>query len=373
MITKEQLQHGLEWISGKTKISVDKSSDYIDVKLYPNYPKQTKISLFLKIESDEKVQVIDLVGNGYNSGYQCGGYGRLIFNIGIQALYTYYGMPMNDPLAKKIHVYGEASSIGDPPEEPAKSECCDRRNKFWSDFGFELNDQKAFKTPMETTLADLKLRDGEVTKNGTQRIINLEKFWLNGEAPELLESDIQAFMSVDLEQFNLDECPTQKDLDTAYNVAEVHLKFLRIFIFLTLSALSVYWSFRLLETSDAFSYSIIGILFSYIIDRSFSYSIWRFLPAYQKYDRLFTQRVKMISGVKGYIVEVEQSYNGLLWRLYPGIKDFDESLSDNVFNDMAKTSKALNSFILADNRYKEYKHFMETAKRIILEREIKSY
>jgi len=202
MSTKQKLSKGLEWISGKTKITVQSDGNCLDVELYPDYPNErSSISLFLNIQRNKRVRVMDLVGNGYYTHYQDGGYGTLIFNIGIQALYAFYGVTTSDPLTHEIVVFGQISSSGDPSDEPERSECGDRRNGFWSGYGFKLKEPDAFDTPMKAKLVDLHLRGLGVTVNGTPRIVELEDFWLKGEAPSLFKSDLQILMDVDFEQF----------------------------------------------------------------------------------------------------------------------------------------------------------------------------
>lgn len=368
MVTKEQLEKGIEWISGKTKITVEYDGSHVDIALYPDYPnEQSHISLFLDIQWNNRVRVTDLVGNGYYSDYQGGGYGTLIFNIGIQALYAFYGITPSDPLAHEIVVFGKVSSSGDPDEDPARSECRDRRNGFWAGHGFKLKEPEEFDTTMKARLVDLHLRVGGMTANGTPRTVELEEFWLKGEAPTLFKSDLQALMSANLEQFNLEACPTKADIEKAWTKAVRASKAVRLALWTLLSGASIYLSFLLLDPLEALSFSLAGVFGSHLLTLLLDSRIWQYFPSYRQYRKMQDKRGEVIAGVRGYIEALEESHNGLMWRLHQGLKGLDATLADEVFADMAEASRKQYAFRLSD-RYEDYKRFVESAKGVIIGR-----
>ncbi|MCU7841597.1 MAG: hypothetical protein KZQ94_19740 [Candidatus Thiodiazotropha sp. (ex Troendleina suluensis)] len=110
MVNKSKLRHGLEWISGNTKITIQlKNNDtHMDVVILPDYPKEKdRVVLYLRFHGDHTVEVQDLHGNGISSGYQKCGYGKQIGNIGIQAVYAFYEFSFGDSVARDIMLIGE--------------------------------------------------------------------------------------------------------------------------------------------------------------------------------------------------------------------------------------------------------------------------
>lgn len=363
MITKEQLREGIEWISGKTRITVDFDGNYLDVILYPNYPNtQTHISLFLGING-HRVKVTDLVGNGHGSGLQGKGYGTQIFNVGIQALYALFGFQLGTESAKDISLSGTVSSIGDPDSEPEKSACRDRRNGFWAGFGFQVREPLGYHTSMKAVLSDLKLKDGRATANGASRIIDLNSFWDKSEKPLVFQEDIDALIQVDLEQFELDNCPKVSDIERAWDASIICSKVIRNITWISLSTLVAYASFAKLDLPDAISITFSGLIASYLLAFFVDNRLWLFLPPYKRYRHLQEKRGDTISRVKKYIQDIEQSHNGLLWRLRE-IIPINGSDRVDVLEELLEASKKQYFFKISDH-YIEYKYFIDAAKKVI--------
>lgn len=364
-MTREDLQHGLEWVSGKTKITVQYSGGYLDVFLYPDYPnEQRSICLYLGIIGN-RVSVTDLVGNGYQSGFQSDGYGTLIFNIGIQALYAFFGVKPSDQEAKEIRVTGKVSSVGDPGDEPERSKCGNRRNSFWASFGFLIKEPNNFDTTMKARLSDLHLKVGGLTTNGTPRTVTLEEFWLKGEAPKLLTLDLEALMAADLEQFQLDQCPTEEMLEAQWDKAISHSRGIRRSLWLLMVSVCAYIAFISFRPLDAISVSCGAVFVSFLLSSYIDNRIWNLLPSYRRYRDLREKRCEIITNIKDYIQELESSHNGLIWRLHRGLKEVDSSLADDIFTEMAEDSKKQYAFKLSDC-YENYGRFVELAKAAIV-------
>ncbi|WMS89283.1 hypothetical protein [Pleionea litopenaei] len=366
MFDMRDLKQGLEWIEGRTKITIEVCGNNIDIHLYPDYPSEkNRVSLDLCIVYGNRVWVRDLLGNGFSSGIQNKGYGTLLFNIGIQVIYTYFGIAQGNPEANNILVSGKTSSVGDPGNEPAKSECRDRRNGFWSNFGFKLKEPDGFFTPMKAKLSELHARLDGKTENGTLYGLDLEQFWLKGNAPLLFESDIRSLMKLDIESLDLDICPTQDDIEGEWVKAVYWSKIIRKTLFCGLSVVAVYFAFSWLDLLHAFSMSFTAIFICYFLSMYLDERSWRYLPAYKKYNLLQNKRGEIISNARQYIKELEKQHNGFFWRLYQGLRVIDQSLSANIFNEMSEHSKSLYTYFLAD-RYDDYAKFIRAAKVVVV-------
>lgn len=366
MISKDQLKKGIEWVSKKTKITAKYRNRYLEIKLYPDYPnEQNSIYLYLKIQSDNKVVVTDLLGNGYNTDYQNSGYGTLIFNIAIQALYALFGISNNGTLASQINVCGMVSSQGDPEEGPERLECRSRRNSFWEKRGFKLKEPEAFDTYMKARLIDLVIRSHGITANGTPRSVSLCEFWPTGKAPDLLRSDLQALISIDINKLSLEECPSKSDIENTLIKANLVSRITRWVIRILLSSISIYLIILLAGPIDTLKSSLFVILGSYVVSLLVDSHIWKHLPYYKEHYELQEENNAVIRKVKTYIERIETDHNGLIWRLHHGLKGYDTFIDNEVFSELAAASKKQNVFKLEDE-YEDYIRFIRSARDTII-------
>ncbi len=365
LYTKEHLEQGLEWISGKTKISVKHNHNFIDVTLYPNYPnKDDHINLFLKIGWDKHITVTDLIGNGYNSRYQGQGYGSLIFNVGIQAIYCFFKETDSEFDPTQIKITGSVSDSGDPPEEPAKTECFQRRNKFWRSRGFTLKDPTKPQTSMQARLSELIMTKDGITNNGAPKYIKLDDFWLKDKAPALLKSDIDALMKVGLDLDSLSSIPTPEKIDEKWQNAIRWSRFISKPL-LVIAILSVsYFSFTYLPIWDALSYSVTGLFVSYIGCYFLQGWLYTKLPIYRSYKQLQSLRGDKIRAIRNTIEKIEDSHNGLIWRIHEGLVKLNKSYDQTKFEKLAEHSKNQYFFYLQD-KYEQYVHFIEHSKLLL--------
>lgn len=77
MLTSKELDKGLEWISGKTRIIINCHDKYLDLILYPNYPvEKTRIVLYLIIDVyRNEINICDFFDPKFNIKYQKRGFG----------------------------------------------------------------------------------------------------------------------------------------------------------------------------------------------------------------------------------------------------------------------------------------------------------
>lgn len=340
------------------------------VYLYPNYPSNDSISLCLSVSDDisikKSVEFVDLVGNFYDTPYQNKGFGRLLVNTGIQVLYAWFGMSMNDLSANNIKVTGRTSPEHDPDDEQGRLEAIKRRAYFWDSFGFVLKRPEDPITPMRATLADLKMVDGENTSNGTPRIVKLDEFWLKGEAPELLKYDVDALMQINIEQFDLQKIPQINDIiDERENFDEWGMAISKV-TFVLLAAFSVLISIRLFydDFQKLLTFLAVFVFLSFVVTPFIKDWLLKKLPVYKKYQQLREQKDQLEKNVKDYIEQVENKFNGLFWRIHEPLKDMDDYFSSDVFNSLSDASKNQNPYRLSQY-YREYYDFIITAKQTI--------
>lgn len=309
MFTKEQLSHGIEWISGKTKITATYTEGFIggnlEVILFPDYPNTQSIFLYLELDSEDNVTVTDLIGNGYFSNYQSCGYGTLIFSIGVQVIYSYFGMASGDKAAKEIILTGKVSNREDPDEEQEKVKCGTRRNRFWSGNGFRLREPNKYNTIMKACLADMIIQKKGVTANGTPRNIGLEEFWLIGEAPELIEPVIQDSPPTGVGKNEADNCPTQAEVDQADKVFRQLSSGIERVLRLVVGILFVYMLVLNVKTWEIIPLSLSGLFVIYLILKCVKIRFGHLLPTYQQSLKLQQRRREFIYGTKDAVVKRE--------------------------------------------------------------------
>lgn len=374
MVTKKQLNHGLEWVNKKTKITIAyEDCGHLDIFLYPDYPnEQKKVVLFLKVnESDGRVHVTDLMGNGHESGLQNSGYGTLIFNVAIQTLYAIYEIDFGNASAETITLSASVSSSGDPTDEPYRSECRDRRAHFWSKFGFQLHEPSEFHTNMKASLNQLHLCNGEPIGNGSPRLVGLDQFWLKGHAPKVFQSDIDELLAIDFFQFNLDSCPSRNDVDQALYATLFWARCITRTLTVIFSIGIFYLTLPYVDSIMAILFSFLGIFGWYVLLQILDGKLWAALPSYRKYVNLSEMRGKIISSLKDYIRGVEDKNNGLLWRLHQSLQTIDNFKSD-IFNELAEASKRQNAYVLAD-RHEDYREYMTIAKTMVTKNDVTSF
>ena len=141
-------------------------NDGFYIYLYPQKSNSQSIYLCVTL-SDNFIRIEDLVGNGEHSGFQNKGYGTLLVNLAIQIIRLIYNDRPN------ILVTGRVSNMDD--EDLVRSS--QRRNHFWSSFGFKLKDQKAYNTRMEARLSDLVLKDRGMLSDSLSSMLSLSKFY----------------------------------------------------------------------------------------------------------------------------------------------------------------------------------------------------
>lgn len=355
----------LEWINGKTKITVEFSDGAIDVNLYTDYPNRYHLNLYLTI-SQNRVTIEDLVGNGFKSGLQQKGFGKQIVNVGIQSIRKYF--QINEPQIKHetIKIYGKTSDQDDPGAEPFKTECMQRRNAFWSNFGLHLQDSMSFCTKMRGFLSELELREDGMTANGVSVLVNLCDFWAPNKVPLLNKYDVAYLETIDFSQFDINELPSlelisqveskyQKQLDL---IGNTYWLVINLIVILTLSTFNTF--------IESILYSLPIMFFSYFLTPHLSYN-WRDgLSSYHYSNKLKKKRNNIRDGIQNYIWNVEKEKNGFIWRVFPYLCDIDPLFCNEKNEIISKLSRE--NCLYNTEYYLLYIDFIAKAKRNIIKR-----
>jgi hypothetical protein len=215
-ITPETLDEGIVWINGNLKVSArisDSGTSY--VQIHPDHP-NTHPVIQLTLNIGTRIEVLDLNGNGYFSGLQGRGYGRLALNIAIELL-TLICPP-------DIVVTGHISDQSDPDDRKAKAECFIRRQCFWTDAGFTLKEPHSPTTYMSAKLSELNIRPEAARPNSglLKRTLDLDEFWLESDPPVLQPGD--KFLITEFCPSSFPELPDEKELIEASRKVDRQLR-----------------------------------------------------------------------------------------------------------------------------------------------------
>lgn len=283
---KLKIEKGVEWISKDIKITVRKSSDFIDVFLFPEYPhKKRQIALYLMLNVSSAT-VMDLINNSHKDCWGKG-WGTLIFNTGIQALRAWYD--------KDVDVTGEIFEPKSPDEETA------RRHHFWSSFGFKFepdNGSEISDLPINMTakLSELKLKTEGFTEKGTPKMIPLNQFWRRIHRPRLFKEIFEAATKIDLEKLS----PQNIGVDDRGSGP------------------------RLVEKVTKYFMS----------------------NSHRSQNNLAEHTLTSLE----YIQALEEEHNGFVWRLYEGLKTLYRSLDKENYRRIAELSKCRFDYGLARHK-----------------------
>ena len=362
---KTKARSDLEWINKKTKITIQYQQEAIETRIFPDYPNnQHYIELFVSIDLGNQVRFIDLTGNGYNTPYQARGYGKLIVNTCIQALHSYFGLPLNDIRAKKIFILAKISTSDDPTEEPGRSECGKRRNKFWSESGFTLTNKNSFNSSMRATLADLKIRKEGHLPDGTPCMVDLEDFWEKGRAPALLKYDIKELMAIDFNKYDIDKVPSQKQINEAYaahmNVGGRITKY----YWATLPPVSLSVLLTPFPLYTTLSFAGLMWISGFFLYPRFMGIIYPLTFSYRKYRSMLDQKEAATKIFEPYVYTLEKENNGLLWRIHQGMCRLGNKCNSDSLDNLVDSSKE-QCAPLVSKKYRDYFLFMKCAKEIV--------
>lgn len=117
---------------------------------------------------NRRIFMEDLRGNGHGSGLQGQGIGTLLFNTVLQLFQSKYP---TDTL-----VYGELSTNRDPKEPSLARICAERREGYWSSFGFRVEEDPRQERFILATLGELALkRHGKDIQGLFPRFVDLSE------------------------------------------------------------------------------------------------------------------------------------------------------------------------------------------------------
>ncbi len=310
----------LYFCSGKTKLSVNFSdSGYgftksIDIVLQPDYPKHSKMSLYLSLNFESfVVRVIDLTP--CDSSYYNSGFGSLLFNTGIAVL--------ND-LADKYKISQSLFKvIGECEFAINGGESNERRKGFWGSFGFIVSNRKtrAGHNPMSAKLTDLVLKKG-VTKNGSEKIIPLSRF-LDHENIQLSAEEIHAIHSFKYKLKDLVAMESEYDRGTQFRqqatkTLTLMLRSTLFLIFISLIYFAIKIDFPSQEAFATYSFFSIMLLFGFWTSSQSPTLRWKLrnlLTSHKKSEEIFEAYRQKRKALEKYVFGLERKYNGLLWRL----------------------------------------------------------
>lgn len=265
----------------------------------------------------------------------------------------------NRPL-EEISVFGEVSVIFEAGFDAEKRrEWGARRNRFWSKFGFLLDDPEEAYTNMHAKLADLKCVEGE-TQNGTEKYVDLSDFWELDHGPEVYLRDINTLLDLEVAAFREPEAVSIQRIQEFDIRAVKQSVWLGRFAFLLMTA-AVIVLYSVLSIELWSSSLLLSLPIAYVLSNVLEYKVSQRLPAVRYAREIRWLRAAAISRIGQLIVELEEENNGFLWRIYPTIEA--DHPSGNI-REMAETSRRGQYSILAKDHINVYE-FLSLAKHKI--------
>lgn len=365
----------LEWISGKTRILIRPrkvgARRYLDIHIDTDYPNtKPRLTLLLDLFADW-VRVTDLFNNGFHSGIQNGGYGTLAVNLALQALHLYYCRDPADPdSTDNPKLYGSISSTGDPDDEPLRSECWQRRNHFWSRFGFKLDDPTVPDTGMRASLAELREIVSGTTANGTPRWVSIKLFWPRHDRPLLLPGAKETLTAIKPSNLELHDCPSSDDIRALRRKAVSQAYWAGRVAALVSITFTLFILSKLDSLHTIIGVGIFGAFSSYVVKDWIASQVFTRLPRFHICEAAEQRRLSAIQTVCRHITWVEKSCNGLFWRLFEAMAVLQPSLKNEaVFMELAQWSKRGSIGLYVDRApyFEEYRRFIALAQTWVVE------
>ena len=217
---KESKYGNFEWAYRNTVISIEYGGTYLDVGIRLEGANVDCIKLCIKLSSNE-IKIIDLTGNGDNTGRTSKGYGRLVLNIAWQILRRNY--------SPNILVTGELSPVGDHSQSSHL-----RRVQFWQSAGLHVTDSDSPTSTIQSRVKDLVIKSGtsktQTSPSGVPLFVYLDDFWERDSLAGRFQPDKQDI----IETFPFDEIDRARTqislMDVSMAVTSKKLGFLGVLI-----------------------------------------------------------------------------------------------------------------------------------------------
>jgi hypothetical protein len=363
------LPQELEWISGKTRILIRHRQEwikrYLDIHLDTDYPKKKPHMMLMLDLHVGWVRVTDLQNNGFGSSIQNCGYGTLAVNTAIQALRLLHRQDQQNPDGTdNPTLYGSVSSTGDPDNEPHRSECWQRRNHFWSRFGFKLHDPSVPDTGMEARLTDIKELRTCTTANGSPRWVDIGQFWPPHERPLLLPGVKEALTAITPSSLELHDSPSTENARTHRRKAASQAHWIGRVGALIVIAITYFTIKDLSSMSVMLAAAAFGTGLSFVANDWVTAQIFARLPSYSTWEALDQRRKIAIKDVCQTIIQIEESCNGLFWRVFEAMVVLKPELqAETRFVEISNWSKQGTIRLYVDRAFDidEYRRFISLA------------
>jgi len=363
LITKNDLRNdGVEYISGKTQITARYSNNCITVSLFPDYPKtEQQLSLFLKIDGQNTVTITDLRDEGVSTTKS--GYGRLIFNIGIQLLHLYFGSLKTPSIANSINILGKASPQSDLKlSQKEKILNIQYREKFWEDSGLKYVEPNNPHSEIKATLDSLNIRKEGLCGNGCSKFIDINCFWSKLRKPTFFSDDIASLHKTQLNTDKILSADELISLDKQETLAMLKAKRISQLTTILIMLIILTSNSEYLFTS---TFLILALALYFISVYLLSMKVVDFISDYKDSKERKAEHSQGLAELKKTIETVEESNNGLIWRLHHELIIRDPKLDTETNKRLVKQSKE-QFFLSISNQYVDYVEYINKAKAILI-------
>lgn len=347
--------HTLEWSYGRTRVLVTfmatRFQTVVEVKCYPGTDKTSFQGREIKVSaliSENHITIEDLNGNGYSSEFQNQGFGTLVVNVLILNIQEYLFRQGYDYHDRRWVVRAEISTVGDPDEEPQKTQCRERRVHFWHRFGLTLAEDKG-EGRSECLLRDTRVvgpRSKRVTSSGAPICPLPSEFWPVGQLPELFPGTSESLREVNLDDLSIQGLPKRDVLKasefgqqrywTRFNAG---LNVLAASAILTISIWAYHWQGEEADFGKISAAAFILYLACFWGANRLTSGLHNSNRKWLKIQEDLENLNKQMAEVSKAINSIEENCGGLMWRV---VHWYDRLLPERIrpgWRDLAKQSK----------------------------------
>ena len=327
-----RLSKGLEYIDRHFNLVLTPVSalSKFSIYLYPDYPREDhSIYIHFDIFTDH-TRMVDLVGNGENSGYQNQGYGTLLVNLALQVMRTI--------VDNNIPVEGDVSNRGDEDIDTSGA----RRHHFWQSFGFKPAGPDSHNTTMVANLDELKILNRGSIEGILPTTLRLAEFYPPANRPviqaqlekTLRELDVRSFATADLPDANTIYQARTRSLNWTSRLAYLSILCTAGGLAALLYPLSATgWQWLTVATG-------LGLLTA---PGFMTARLVKFVPWYRNAVQDNQGRLDGIQQIQQTIIDLEAAHDGFAWRLYEPLAHIDAGIRSEAFDAIAHSSRSRSS------------------------------
>jgi hypothetical protein len=201
------LPHSVYWGDGNHTIEAKLSGELLMVDFYEsNNAQSNRVSLTLKIHFD-RVELVDLTGNGIGNSTNNVGIGTLLVNVAIQILRTIYDGRLQD-----VSVRGTTCPLSGLDGREHEIDVANRV-RFWTSFNLTIDEPEQPRAAIRGLLSEFRLKDRGKCLGKINTLLSIRDFWRGYHRPNLFPQELDSLRQLDLDKSSLLKLPSDEELD----------------------------------------------------------------------------------------------------------------------------------------------------------------